>query len=434
MIREALYLPLPWVSQIPPSWDVLPLTRCADERSVKNVGGIEGNVLSLSYGRIVRRDVASNEGLLPASFETYQIVDPGDVVLRLTDLQNDQRSLRTGLVTERGIITSAYVCVRFGDRFDQRYGHLLLHAYDTAKVFYGYGGGVRQSMKFDDFKSVPIPVPPLSVQRAIADFLDRKTAAIDALIEKKERLLALLAEKRAALIHRAVTKGLDPTVPMKDSGIPWIGEIPAHWRIVPLRVVVDYQEGPGILAKDFEPVDGGVPLIRIAGVQGRQVSLDGCNWLSEEAVAARWRHFRLSAGDLLISGSASTELIAEVGSEAAGAIPYTGLIRMRPRSKGVERDFLRTWLGSQAFYGQIDLLKAGATIQHFGPTHLSRTWIILPSDEEQRLVVEDLQRRLSKAEEVGVLLRQQLGALAEYRQALITAAVTGQLAIDEVAA
>lgn len=222
---------LEWVGDIPFDWKVIPLARCCREPKMRNSGNRETNVLSLSYGKIVRRDVETNHGLLPETFETYQILEPGFIVLRLTDLQNDQRSLRVGLAPERGIITSAYVALQPEPELESNYLFYLLHSYDVAKVFYGFGGGVRQSMRFDDFKMLPVFVPPLREQRAIAGFLDRKTAAIDELIRAKERLIELLQEKRQALITRAVTKGLDPSVAMKDSGVEWLGEVPAHWEL-----------------------------------------------------------------------------------------------------------------------------------------------------------------------------------------------------------
>src|SRR5690606_21676902 len=111
----------------------------------------EKNLLSLSYGRIVRRDINSNEGLLPESFETYQIVDRNDIVFRMTDLQNDQRSLRSALVRERGIITSAYIAVRPKGINPSFLGYLI-RAYDVQKVFYAMGGGLRQSLKFEELR------------------------------------------------------------------------------------------------------------------------------------------------------------------------------------------------------------------------------------------------------------------------------------------
>jgi type I restriction enzyme S subunit len=232
-----------WIDRIPTHWEVCPLFTIAREKDQRNRGNQMENVLSLSYGKVINRDVTDNFGLLPESFETYQIVLPGDIVLRLTDLQNDKRSLRVGLVREPGIITSAYVSLEMYRDIGPAYGYYLLHGYDVTKVFYGFGAGVRQTMKFEDLKRLPILKPPPSEQRAIAVVLDRETAKSDALVAKKERLIELLQEKRAALITRAVTKGLDPNVPMKDSGVEWLGAIPAHWEMKRLRHVTRINQG-----------------------------------------------------------------------------------------------------------------------------------------------------------------------------------------------
>src|SRR5690606_33969298 len=137
-----------------------------------NKGMRESNLLSLSYGRIVQRDIDSSDGLLPESIETYQIVESDDIVFRLTDLQNDKRSLRSGLVTERGIITSAYLAVTPRD-MDPRFLAYAMRDTDLRKVFYSMGGGLRQSMKFSDMKWLPVVTPSRQEQSAIATFLDR---------------------------------------------------------------------------------------------------------------------------------------------------------------------------------------------------------------------------------------------------------------------
>ncbi|GGF07377.1 restriction endonuclease subunit S [Pseudoalteromonas gelatinilytica] len=224
-----------WVGDIPASWTVKPTFSVFDPSVCKNTEGQESTVLSLSYGKIVERDVDTNFGLLPESFNTYQIVRDGDLILRLTDLQNDKKSLRVGLVKQTGIITSAYLKLRSNQSIDSRFAYRLLHSYDTTKVFYGMGGGLRQSMKFEDFRRLPILVPPLEEQQNIANFLDHETAKIDTLTTKQEKLIELLKEKRQAVISRAVTKGLNPDVPMRDSGVEWLGEVPEHWVICAIK-------------------------------------------------------------------------------------------------------------------------------------------------------------------------------------------------------
>ena len=265
-----------WVGEIPKSWQVTPLFSVASTGVVKNDDGAESNVLSLSYGRIIQRDVEDNHGLLPESFNTYQIVDSASIILRLTDLQNDKRSLRVGMANERGIITSAYLKLTAKVRFLDRYLYRLLHSYDTTKVFYGMGGGLRQSMKFEEMRRLQMLCPSLDEQKQIAAFLDHETAKIDALIEKQQRLIELLKEKRQAVISHAVTKGLNPNAPMKDSGVEWLGEVPEHWDIKRISYVSQLRSGDAIVSDQIE-AEGDYPVYGGNGLRGYcpNFNLDG---------------------------------------------------------------------------------------------------------------------------------------------------------------
>ena len=183
-----------WLGKVPSHWCRKPLFAVAPECHSQNTGMLEDNLLSLSYGAIIPKDINSNDGLLPASFETYQIVAPNDIVWRLTDLQNDQRSLRTAIVRQRGIITSAYLVTR-PTCIMPEFLNYLLRAYDLTKVLYSMGGGLRQSLKFSDVKWLPIMVPPEPEQSAIVMFLDNEIGKVDGLISGQKRLTELLAEK-----------------------------------------------------------------------------------------------------------------------------------------------------------------------------------------------------------------------------------------------
>jgi type I restriction enzyme S subunit len=221
-----------------------------------------------------------------------------------------------------------------------------------------------------------------------------------------------------------VTKGLDAGVQMKDSGIEWIGHLPQGWKIVPFRVAAWFQEGPGIMAADFR--EEGVPLLRISGVQGEFASLYGCNYLDPEKVATRWHHFKTELGDLLISASATTGTISEVDDATVGSVPYTGIIRLKTTNR-CHKPFLKAFLGSQAFFEQIALHKAGSTIQHFGPTHLSRMRIVLPPIEEQVRIASYLTGATSRIGTMISKVETSIELLREHRTALITAAVTGKI-------
>lgn len=161
---------------------------------------------------------------------------------------------------------------------------------------------------------------------------------------------------------------------------------PEDWRVVPLTDVAFFQEGPGILAKDFH--DSGVPLIRLKGIAGDFVTLEGCNFLAPEKVADKWSHFRLERGDLVISTSASFGRVSVVTEEAEGAVPYTGLIRFRPKNKDIDPGFLRAFLGSSAFMQQVEAMASGSVIRHFGPMHLKQMALPLPPIDEQRAIGE----------------------------------------------
>jgi len=158
-----------------------------------NAGMVEKNLLSLSYGRIVRRDIESSEGLVPESYEGYQIVEPGDIILRLTDLQNDKKSLRQGLVTERGIITSAYDAVTCRESDLPEYWYYFLYALDLCKYYYSLGSGVRQSISFADFPNDWISVPPRDEQRSITD-------RIRVGIDECDDLISIVGGNRAAQV------------------------------------------------------------------------------------------------------------------------------------------------------------------------------------------------------------------------------------------
>lgn len=197
-----------WIGEVPGHWKVAPFFAIAKEKKVSNKGMLENNLLSLSYGNIIQKDIDTMEGLLPESFETYQIVDKGDIIFRFTDLQNDMRSLRSGLVGQRGIITSAYLNVVV-EGMESKYVAHLMRAYDVMKVFYGLGGGLRQALRFDGIRQMPILIPPIAEQISICSKIDSETSRIDALVEKSSQSIGLLKERRSALITAAVTGQID---------------------------------------------------------------------------------------------------------------------------------------------------------------------------------------------------------------------------------
>lgn len=194
---------IPWLPEIPEHWNMVKLKALTFEGKNKNKDNLETNVLSLSYGKIIRKKNI-NEGLVPADYATYQIVEPNDIILRLTDLQNDHRSLRCGLVKERGIITSAYTCLKMKHGVAE-YFYLLLHSYDIKKVFYSMGGGLRQSMNYSEITKLIVPIPPIEEQHAIVSYIIERVAKIDSLVEKLNKEIECIKEYKQRLISDVVT-------------------------------------------------------------------------------------------------------------------------------------------------------------------------------------------------------------------------------------
>lgn len=220
-----------WIGRVPGHWDMRPAFGAFASNHERNFGMKEKTVLSLSYGRIVIKPLDKLHGLVPESYETYQIVNPGDVVIRTTDLQNDHTSLRVGMVRNRGIITSAYLALKSKAGVDSNYGYQFLNVWDLSKAIYYYGSGLRQNLDFSHFKRMPIALPPPDEQAAIVKYLDWANGRLERAIRAKRKIIALLNEQKQAIIHRAVTRGLDPNVKLKPSGIPWLGDIPEHWEV-----------------------------------------------------------------------------------------------------------------------------------------------------------------------------------------------------------
>ena len=234
-----------WIGEIPKEWTINSISQLFSQVKNKNTDLQETNLLSLSYGKIKRKNIETTDGLLPDSFDGYNIVELNDIVLRLTDLQNDHKSLRVGLVTERGIITSAYLTIRNHSESIAKYLYFYLHAFDISKGFYGMGAGVRQGLNWDGIKWLKILSPSIPEQQAIADFLVTQCAHIDSVIEKTRAAIEEYKKLKQSVITQAVTKGIRPNREMKGSGIEWIGEIPEEWDVQKIKFSVKWKSEKG---------------------------------------------------------------------------------------------------------------------------------------------------------------------------------------------
>lgn len=270
--------------------------------------------------------------------------------------------------------------------------------------------------------------PPFPTQRAIAAFLDRKTAAIDALIEKKQRLLDLLDEKRTTLINQAVTKGLDPTVPMKDSGTPWIGDIPAHWEIHHLRRMV--KRFIDFRGRTPQKTDQGTPLITAGAVRDGFIDHDRApEWVESNVAADLNRRGHPEVGDLLFTSEAPLGEVGIVGDPNIACAQRIIMFKTDPAR--MLSGFLRLHFLAPSGRREIKSRASGSTAEGIRADRLKMSLVPCPPLEEQAQIVSHIELHTNGDHAIGAAVSLQIGHLSEYRQSLITAAVTGQLPLPE---
>ncbi len=232
MQRYESYKPsaVPWIDALPQHWGEEKGKWLHRFRKDLNNRKQCDNVLSLTLRGVVNNDPDDPEGLVPKDYGTYQIFEKDDLVFKLIDLENFRTS-RVGLVHERGIMSSAYLRVQPGKEHNPRYFYYYYFTLYQQGIYNKLGAGVRSTLGATDLLEIGVPMPSKDEQDRIVAFLDQKTTEIDAAIAKKEQLIKLLDEQKSILINSLVTKGVNPQVVTKASGLSWGGNIPAHWKI-----------------------------------------------------------------------------------------------------------------------------------------------------------------------------------------------------------
>ena len=395
-----------WIGQIPEEWEVAKVNHIFEEHKQKNRGNKEKNLLSLSYGRIIRKSIDSSFGLLPESFDTYNIIQRGDIVLRLTDLQNDKRSLRVGLARENGIITSAYLTLRLKNlESNDSYMYYLLHTYDICKVFYNFGGGVRQGGTWSDIYKMELLIPPCNEQQKIADYLDKKIAQLDRAKRLLEKQIQKLKDYRASLIYETVTKGLDKKVPMKDSGIDWIGQVPEGWGVSRLKYFFDIYAGGDIDERntvDEYSENHPYPVIS--------------NSLENEGILGYTNNFRFQGDCVTVTGR------GDVGKAVYRNIKFYPVVRLLVCTPKIQVDcrFATYWINS-AIIEKNQTAVSQLTIQMLGELIFTNVPYV-----EQKKIADFLDKKTVQIDKLIQIKNQQIKNINKQRQTLIYDYVTGK--------
>ena len=421
---------VPWLGQVPKHWQVVPALAVYRPRQVKNAGLIESSVLSLSYGRIIVKAPEKLRGLVPESFETYQIVEPGNIIVRTTDLQNDRTSLRIGHAHDHGIITAAYMCLETKPIVLNEFGYQYLNAYDLLKIIYGFGSGLRQNLHFSDIKRMPVLVPPRDEQAAIVRFLDHADRRIRRYIRAKQKLIKLLEEQKQAIIHRAVTRGLDPKVRLKPSGVEWLGDVPEHWEVQRL----------GRIARVF---NGTTP----SRMKAEYWSNGTVPWLSSGKV----NDYFITSASELVTERALHECSISLVPKGAVVIGLVGQGKTRGKSAllgidtcinqnlaaivpcaGVSGAHLHHFL--TAFYETLREFGRGGNQEALNCEIVANWRLAIPPVDEQTAICDSVRHEVLGIQASEQRVRRVIEVLQEYRSRLITDVVTGKLDVRGAAA
>lgn len=405
-----------WIGVIPEEWEVHPLYFYFFERNNKNLLEKEKNLLSLSYGRIIRKDIETWEGLLPENFKNYNTIEKDDIVIRPTDLQNDQRSLRTGIARERGIITSVYISLAKKRALVPSYFHYLLHSYDLCKVFYEMGGGVRQALRYAELSKLPALEPPLTEQQAIAAFLDDACAKIDGIIADLEHQVDLLKDYKKSLITETVTKGLDKHVKLKDSGITWIGEIPEHSGITKIKYSTELRNEQEFYNKTSKFI----ALENVSNYSGKYIETD--SEYDEE------RYDVYKKGDLLFSKLRPYLAKALIASDDGYC---TGEFAIIKKFNGDIR-YLFFYLLSDGCLSIINASTYGAKMPRANWDYISNLCIPIINFTEQQAIADFLDTRCAEVDSIIKGKEEQIEQQKEYKKSLIYEYVTGKKRVKEV--
>lgn len=440
--RYQAYKPsgIPWLSEIPAHWAEKRFRFVAEINPVKS--GVnylpEDTLVSFvpmeavgEYGGLV----LESEKQIADVKAGYTYFADGDVVLaKITPcFENGKGALAEGLLNGIAFGTTELHVVRTGKELDRRFLFYLTMSHPFRKIGEAmmYGAGGQKRVPEDFIKDFRPGLPPLDEQAAIAAFLDRKTARIDTLIEKKRRFIELLQEKRSALISHAVTRGLNPDVPLKDSGIEWLGRIPAHWDIAPIWTRYEVMLGKML---DEKRITGNqlAPYLRNVDVQWDRINI--CDLPEMDFSSEDRQRCSLKNGDLLVCEGGEIGRAAVWKSEIEECYFQKALHRLRPIKPAKDEPrymfYILRWAAKSAIFSANGNPN---TIEHLTADKLKKHRFAYPPITEQTSIAKYLDQESTRIDALRTKVESAIDRLKEYRAALISAAVTGKIDVREAA-
>jgi type I restriction enzyme S subunit len=420
-----------WLNNLPPDWTSVPFGSIFEQSKRKNSRLQRDFVLSVLKDRgVIPYTEKGNVGnKVSDDLSGYKLVDKGDFVLNSMNLYMGS----VGVSDYDGVTSTAYIVCKPSESVYAGYYKYLIHFKGFQEYVGLLGKGImeiREAVRWTALKSVFVPLPNLATQCRIADFLDRETARIDLLIEKKQSFINVLAQKWAATVTFTLTNGLNSDAPKKDSGVSWIGEIPEHWHVAKLGHIGRSANGINIGGDAF---GSGFPFVSYGDVYRNPELPRTVEGLVQSSAEDRAR-YTLKAGDVLFTRTSET--IDEIGfssvcMEGMSDTVFAGfLIRFRPMNGKLVPSFSKFLFRNErlrAFFSKEMMIVTRASLSQ---GLLQRMPVVLPPIEEQHEIAQYLQRSEDTFVSVSETTKTSINRLKEYRSALITAAVTGQIDVE----
>ena len=415
-----------WVGEIPKEWSVNRAKYCfANTKEIAGCRSDRYERLALTMNGVIKRSKDDSNGLQPEKFETYQILRPDELVFKLIDLQNVSTS-RVGLSPYLGLVSPAYIILKSNKRvlpaFAEKYFLMLW----KNQIFNALGdAGVRSNLNSKDLLELSIPFPSLDEQQRIAEFLDRECGKIDGLKADIQSQIDTLEQYKRSVITEAVTHGLNPSAPMKDSGIPWVDEVSQNWDIRRVKYIATcLKKGNGITKEDI--VEGGDTLcIRYGEIYTKyNLSFFECTTRTNKERISSKQYF--TQGDILFAGTG--ELIEEIGKNivylGTGDCLAGGDIIILKHKQNAR--YLNYALNSECVQAQKSCNKAKLKVVHISAFEIGNIKIALPPLDEQQEIADYLDNKCAEIEQIIADKKSQIETLDGYKKSLIYEYVTGK--------
>ena len=428
-----------WLGEVPGHWEVLPCRTIVHERTAKNEGAARIDYLSLmaNIGVIPYAEKGDVGNKKPEDVSKCKIVTRGDFVINSMNYGIGSY----GLSDYDGVCSSVYIVLKpQNDVVESRFAFRIFENRSFQTYAQSFGNGIlkhRCAINWDILKPIGVGVPPIAEQKAILAFLDRETAKIDELVAEQRRLMGLLKEKRSAVISHAVTQGLNPHAPMKPSGIEWLGDVPKHWEVKPLKYSITKIEQGWSPQCESEPAEESEWGVLKVGC-GNRDEFDSTEQKKLPLDIQPLLNYEIKTGDILMSRGNTLELVGMaifVEQVRPRLLLCDLLYRFLAKPERALGKFIVLSLRSPNIRFQIerDATGTSSTMKKISQGTIREFIIALPPLDEQALIVDFINAETAKLDTLTTETQRAIALLQERRTALISAAVTGQIDVREVA-